>query len=152
MSFTSLALIKVSFLLFYRVVFVYDKWRFFDPRNLIINSMIGIVILWDLGFSLTLLSACRADFRAHWSTTTTKELTAKCINTFLMMWALSISDFITDLIILLIPLPMIWKLRLPMSRKIGVSIVFFFGSLYVGPIRLVVARHSYQSIVLHSPP
>ena len=131
MSFTSLALVKVSFLLFYRAVFVYDKWNLFNVRNFIINSVIAIVVVWDLGFTLTMLCACRSDFRAHWSTTTSKELTTRCINTFLMMYALSISDFITDLIILLIPIPMIWKLHLRARRKIGVLIVFLLGSLYV---------------------
>jgi hypothetical protein len=121
MSFTSLALIKVSFLLFYKTIFVYDKWRFLNIRNVIINLMILIVVIWDLGFTLTFLSACRSNFRAHWAT----------INTFLMMYALSISDFITDVLILLIPIPMIWKLHLPPVRKFGVMIVFLFGGLYV---------------------
>jgi hypothetical protein len=131
MSFTSLALIKVSFLLFYKAIFVYDKWRFFNIRNVIINLMILIVVIWDLGFTLTFLSACRSNFRAHWATVTAKEITVKCINTFLMMYALSISDFITDVLILLIPIPMIWRLHLPPMRKFGVMIVFLFGGLYV---------------------
>jgi hypothetical protein len=54
----------------------------------------------------------------------------KCTNTFLMMYALSISDFVTDALILLISIPMIWKLHLPM-RKFGVTIVLLFGGLYV---------------------
>jgi hypothetical protein len=64
-SFTSLPLAKVSLLLFYKAVFVDDKWRFFDIRNLNTNSMIFIVIIWDLGLTLTLIFACRSDFNAH---------------------------------------------------------------------------------------
>jgi hypothetical protein len=96
MSFTSLALIKVSFLLFYKAIFVYDRWRFLDVRNAIINSMIFIVVIWDLGFTLTFLSARRSNFRAHWVTVMAKEITVKCINTFLMMYALSISSSTQD--------------------------------------------------------
>jgi hypothetical protein len=129
MSLTSLALIKVNFLLFYKATLVYDKGRFLDMRNVNINLMIFIVVIWDLGFRLTFLSACRGDFRAHWATVTAKEITLKCINTFLMMYALLISDFITDVIILMIPIPMIWKLHLPPMRKLGVMIVFQFGGL-----------------------
>jgi hypothetical protein len=93
--------------------------------------MIFIVVIWDLGFTLTMIFACRSNFSAHWATVTAKEITVKCINTFLMMYALSISDFVTDALILLIPIPMIWKLHLPPMRKFGVTIVFLFGGLYV---------------------
>lgn len=131
MSFTALALIKISFLIFYRFVFVYDKSRFLDWRNIVINSMIFIIVIWDLGFTITFLSAWPKNFKAHWSTTTSKEITSQCINTFDMMWALSISDFITDVIIILIPIPMIWRLYLPLGRKLGVLLIFLLGSLYV---------------------
>ncbi|KAF1961219.1 hypothetical protein CC80DRAFT_488548 [Byssothecium circinans] len=132
MSLTALALIKVSFLLFYKLVFVYDKWRFFDPRNMLMNLLIATIIIWDIGFSLTLILSCRGKsgrVSTYWDTKTSKELTSKCINPFVYMYALSISDFITDAIIILIPIPMVWKLHLPTRRKFGVSLIFLLGSL-----------------------
>jgi len=129
MSLTALALIKVSFLIFYKLVFVYDRWSIWNVRNLLINLMITAIIVWDLGFSLTLILLCRGNVRMYWSTSTTKELTTKCINPLVYMYALSISNFITDAIIILIPIPMIFKLHLPLRRKFGVTIVFLLGSL-----------------------
>lgn len=129
MSLSSLTLIKVSCLLFYKSVFVFDKWRFLDPRNVLMNLMITIIILWDLGFSFTLIFSCRSKVSTYWGTKTTKELTTKCINPFIYMYALSIIDFITDGITLLIPIPMIWKLHLPLRQKLGVLIIFLLGSL-----------------------
>jgi hypothetical protein len=93
------------------------------------NLMIAVIILWDLGFSFTLIFSCRSRVRMYWGTKTTKELTTKCINPFIYMFALSIIDFITDGITLLIPIPMIWKLHLPLRQKLGVGIIFLLGSL-----------------------
>lgn len=125
-------MIKVSFLLFYKLVFVYDKWRFWDPRNIFMNLMIATIIVWDIGFSLTLILSCvgkSGKVNTYWDTKTSRELTSKCINPFVYMYSLSISDFITDAVILLIPIPMVWKLHLPTRRKFGVSLIFLLGSL-----------------------
>ncbi|KAJ4305889.1 hypothetical protein N0V90_001422 [Kalmusia sp. IMI 367209] len=132
MSLTALAFIKISFLIFYKLIFVYDRWRFWDPRNVLMNLMIATIVVWDIGFSLTLILSCRGKsgkVSTYWDTKSAKELTSKCINPFVYMYALSISDFITDGIILLIPIPMVWKLHLPLRRKIGVSFIFLLGSL-----------------------
>lgn len=139
MSFTASALIKVSFLLFYKLIFVCDKWRFFDIRNVIVNPIIFIVIVWDLGFTATFIFACRSDFRAHWSTTTANELATKCINTFLMTYALSISDFVADVIILLLPVPMFWKLHLPLATQNWSAVSF--------PAWFAVRSHSIISLL-----
>ncbi|KAF2713983.1 hypothetical protein K504DRAFT_498779 [Pleomassaria siparia CBS 279.74] len=138
MSLSALTCIKVSCLLFYKFVFVYEKWHFWDPRNIFMNLVIISIVLWDLGFSFTLIFSCKGHVSTYWGTKTSKELTAKCINPFIYMYALSIADFITDGIILLIPIPMIWKLHLPIGRKLGVMI-FLLGSLaaLVSLIRLL---------------
>lgn len=39
----------------------------------------------------------------------------------------------TDLFIMLMPLPMVWKLQLSTKNKIGLSLIFALGSLYVIP-------------------
>lgn len=139
MSLTALTLIKVSCLFFYKSVFVYGKWRFSDPRNVLMNLLIAVTILWDIGFSITLICSCRPKVSTYWSATTSTELTTKCINPFVYMYALSITDFITDAITFLIPIPMIWQLQLPMRRKFGVLIIFTLGSLAVlaSVIRLI---------------
>lgn len=126
LSIIDLSLIKLSFLLFYSRVFIYDSKNIRSPRNLSIYLLMFIVILWGFGFSITILSACRDDFRARWISS---KFEAKCINTFLMLYALAISDFVIDVLIILLPIPMIWKLHLEPSRKLGISVVFLLGSL-----------------------
>jgi hypothetical protein len=126
MSIIDLTLIKLSFLFFYARVFIYDKSDLRSFRNAPIYIMILLVSLWGLGYTITYLAACRGNITAHWST---NDFQTKCINTFWMLYGLAISDTVMDCIIILIPIPMIWKLHLDLTRKLGISIIFLLGSL-----------------------
>ncbi|CAI6328942.1 unnamed protein product [Periconia digitata] len=123
----ALTLIKLSFLFFYKRVFVYDKTNWKDVRNIIIHALIALIIIWGLGFVLIMLTGCRNHFYAHYSTL--EDTMGKCINTFLYLYAFAISDFITDVLIILTPIPFILKLRLSLKRKLGIMLVFLLGAL-----------------------
>ncbi|KAF2680441.1 hypothetical protein K458DRAFT_251755, partial [Lentithecium fluviatile CBS 122367] len=139
MSIIALSLVKLSFLFFYGRIFIYDATNPRSPRNNSVYLLALIVILWGLGFSITYLSACRGDFGAHWSSS---SFQTKCINTFWMLYGLAIFDFITDCLIILIPIPMIGKLHLDPGRKLGISIVFLLGTLATAAslVRLIWLR------------
>jgi len=124
---TTLTLIKLSFLLFYKRVLVYDKTNWKDPRNLTINILISIIIIWGLGFVLIMLAGCRNHFSAHY--TTLEGNMGKCINTFKYLYAFAISDFITDCLIILLPIPLVWKLNLSFKKKLGILFIFQLGAL-----------------------
>lgn len=53
-------------------------------------------------------------------------------------------NVILDVLILLLPQPVIWKLQMTSARKIGIFVVFSVGLLYVDP--LVVVAGSIQSL------
>ena len=127
MSATTLTLIKLSFLVFYKRVFVYDKTNWKNTRNIVVHAFIDLMIIWDLGFVLIMLAGCRNHFYAHYAAF---EVTrAKCINTLKYIYAFAITDFITDCLTILTPIPFIWKLRLPNRRKLGISAIFLLGAL-----------------------
>ena len=44
---------------------------------------------------------------------------------------LSVPNIVTDVAILILPLPMIWQLKLSKSQKLGLTGVFLTGSMYV---------------------
>ena len=67
--------------------------------------MIFIVSAWSLSFFLSFLLACRGDFSAWWSSVVT--FVSHCVNTEVLLLALAISDFLTDVIIVGLPLPMV---------------------------------------------
>jgi hypothetical protein len=59
------------------------------------------------------------------------ELPGRCINQVATWIANAASTILTDLIILLMPLPQLWKLRLKKREKIGLTFAFSLGFLYV---------------------
>lgn len=62
------------------------------------------------------------------------ELPGKCINQVATWIANAASTIFTDLIILLMPLPPVWGLKLGKREKVGLTAAFGLGSLYVYPI------------------
>lgn len=67
--------------------------------------MILIVSAWSLSFFLSFLFACRGDFSAWWSSVV--NFVSHCVDTEVLLLALAISDFLTDFIIVVMPLPMV---------------------------------------------
>jgi hypothetical protein len=61
------------------------------------------------------------------------QLPGKCINQVATWIANAASTILTDLIILLMPLPPLWSLHLAKREKIGLTAAFGLGSLYVFP-------------------
>jgi hypothetical protein len=59
------------------------------------------------------------------------QLPGKCINQVATWIANAASTILTDLIILLMPLPPLWSLHLAKREKIGLTAAFGLGSLYV---------------------
>ena len=127
MSTATLALIKLSFLFFYKRVFVYDKTNWRNGRNIIMHSLMGIVIIWGLGFIFIMLAGCRSHFYAHY--TPSVDAQSKCVNSFKYIHALAVSDYITDSLIILTPIPYIWKLMLSVRRRLGILLIFLLGAL-----------------------
>ncbi|OKL62772.1 hypothetical protein UA08_01850 [Talaromyces atroroseus] len=109
----SLGLSKTSVLIFYRRMF------FMYHRFLIFNTvMMVIVACWAISFFFGTLFQCR-DPRTLW--TTFENARTGCIDTIQFYYAVSISGFITDLMILISPLPIIYKMNLPLKNRIAVA-------------------------------
>ena len=54
-----------------------------------------------------------------------------CIRTLEADYGYGSLNFITDLIIFILPLPMVWRLQLSRRDKVGLSVVFMIGSVSV---------------------
>ena len=55
----------------------------------------------------------------------------KCINGTNIFLADGVSSILSDLAILLLPMPLLWRLQLSKKRKLKLIIVFGGGALYV---------------------
>ncbi|MCJ1396026.1 hypothetical protein MMC18_008913 [Xylographa bjoerkii] len=140
LSIPAFGLIKLSFLFFCRRLFCVTRKSL---SHIVITLMIVVVGAWAIGFFFAFLFACKGNFAAWWGSL--MNFITKCVNTFMLLYAFAISDVITDIIVLLLPLPMIWQLQLPLGRKIGISCVFLLGLVAVAAsvTRLAVVTRNY---------
>lgn len=124
--------IKISVLLAYR--------RIFRGKAFNIVSLCMIVICTLLALAFLITSALQCHVR-NWSLKYVAWSHRRhCIQAATSWSGYAISDVITDLIILLIPLPLIWQLQLTTSKKVSVLMVFLLGSFStaVGVVRMAV--------------
>lgn len=114
-------IIKLSVLLLYRRLFV---GRLFNRYSL---AMCVVIVLWSLSFFFGFAFQCGTDI-AHWWTSAA-TIKAYCDNTNAVNLGFVISDVITDVMILIIPIPIIWRLQMSTKHKIGLTGVFLLGLL-----------------------
>ena len=57
----------------------------------------------------------------------------KCINQVIFTTCASSSLMLTDVVLYLMPMPVIWKLQMTTRRKLELTIIFMLGGLYVVP-------------------
>lgn len=101
--------------------------RLFPTRGFqnAVFALSGALILLTVAFVMAFSFACRP-FSANWDLS---RPDGACINkTALFIWA-SVPNIITDIIILVLPAPLIWRLHATTRLKIGLTITFAVGSL-----------------------
>lgn len=104
-------MIKLSVLLLYRRLFL---GPLFNIYSLI---MCGVIALWSLSFVFAFAFQCGTDITAWWTSPATIE--AYCDNTSALSVSFVISDVITDVMILTIPLPIVWRLQMSIANKVA---------------------------------
>ncbi|KAF2812872.1 uncharacterized protein BDZ99DRAFT_568176 [Mytilinidion resinicola] len=125
----TLGLIKGSILCFYRRIFcIYGLSRYIPL--IAITFMLTIVFTWTVGFFFAYVFGCGTTFDVYWAGAGA-DIIAKCVDTQMMMYALSLSGFLCDALIILIPIPLVWKLQLSTKKKLAVISIFLTGSLAV---------------------
>jgi len=118
----TLGVVKLSILLFYRRIFNVSKKSLFNILSLMV---IAVLVLWTLGFMLAFAFNCKLHFFAMWGSQA--ELMKYCNTGFGGEQAIVITDFITDLMVLCFPLPMVFRLHLPWPKKLGLLGIFLLG-------------------------
>ncbi|KAI1316660.1 hypothetical protein F5Y16DRAFT_393092 [Xylariaceae sp. FL0255] len=114
----SVAFPKLSVIAFYLRVFV-------DRTTRLMTKILGVVIaLIGLAIIITSLAQCRP-FSARWNPALSATA---CINPTRYWQASSTLNVTTDVIVLLLPLPMVWKLQIDKAQKAALGFVFLLGS------------------------
>jgi hypothetical protein len=115
---------KISVLLFYRRVF---RGTFFHIATC---TLIALVSAWVIAFFFANLFECIPISEAFVNAPGMGG-NPKCIDAIPMYLAQVYSDVIFDLLILIIPIPLVWKLQLPLRQKLAVLGIFLLGGMYV---------------------
>ena len=134
-------LIKLSALFLYRRVFVVNKN---SPFDIITKFMIAICSLWATGFFLGQIFGCGRKFDNPYGTLAE---VSSC-NTNIRLDALMISDLATDILVWILPIPVvsdsnntiqhlyyllkrvqIWRLNMSRSRKISITGIFLLSAM-----------------------
>jgi hypothetical protein len=84
------------------------------------------IALWTLAFFLATTLECNGhDLKLIWGTF--EEFKTQCYKYKAIQLAHAASDIATDLAVLSLPLPPIWKLQTALRRKVLISMTFLVG-------------------------
>ncbi|KAL8671865.1 MAG: hypothetical protein Q9168_003655 [Polycauliona sp. 1 TL-2023] len=133
---------KISILLFYIQLFP-TKWFTYSAY-----SLIAAVSAWMIQQVLASLLLCRP-ISFNWDA----SVNGTCGNVAANCLAGAGINTLTDILILILPMPIIWRLQVPLRNKIILSLIFGLGSLIciISIIRLKVL-FSYTTAPMTGPP
>jgi hypothetical protein len=114
--------IKLSILLLYLRISPERKFR------IAVQLVIAIVVGYNLASAFANLFSCNPISKT-WDVSITE---GSCINRPLFYFANAGANIGTDVIMIVLPIPMLWNLQLPMRQKLALIGIFMAGSLYVG--------------------
>lgn len=113
----SLFFTKTSAILFYLRVFKSEGWFLW-----ISSSAIALNIVWAVAIGCISFFPCRP-VEKFWN----QPLPGMCIDMPAILAAFAVLNVLTDTLILIMPLPMIWQLKISWVRKLGFAVVFVLG-------------------------
>ncbi|RAK95743.1 uncharacterized protein BO80DRAFT_497545 [Aspergillus ibericus CBS 121593] len=137
----SLGLIKLCFFTLWKRVFITH------PIRHLCSILIITILLWMIAFLLATIFQCGTHVSRIWMDAD-PTTTASCTNggtTQLTIYALT--DLITNILITLIPVPIIWSLRMYVVKKVGMVVLYGVG-IYLTAIS--IARTYMTLIIIHT--
>lgn len=113
---SALSAVKLSLLLLYVQVFRIRKFRFAA------YAVIPLVAGWWLSVFLEELLLCRP-LAYNWD----KSIDGKCANVTAAYLAAGILNLLTDVSVLVLPIPMVLRLQLPLRTRLALLVTFCVG-------------------------
>lgn len=119
---TSISTIKMSIVLLYQRLFRTPK---FVAAT---RAVAAAVLAWWIVVVIVQIFSCNP-IKGQWDLSTP----SKCISAAHFYVGVAVLNILTDVVLLLMPLPMIWRLQMSQLQKVTLSITFMTGTLYVCP-------------------
>ncbi|KAI1374031.1 integral membrane protein [Hypoxylon crocopeplum] len=127
---------KTSILLLYLRLFRVQRWFRFTAY-----IMIAYIWIWSITATFVALFQCNP-ISYVWD----KSISGTCIDQFSYLRWNTVPNVIHDIAMLIMPVPIIWKLQVELRQKLALSCVFVVGSLgcVVSLVRLSLFLHIFQ--------
>ncbi|KAL7620931.1 hypothetical protein AAE478_008242 [Parahypoxylon ruwenzoriense] len=127
----ALACTKASFLFFYKRIFATGI-----QVNRLLMGLVSFVVMWAIAFFLATLLCCKVMVVFIWKPISEMS---QCLFFLQVLVAFCATGFLIDLIIISIPIPLIWRLKLSTEQKLASSGAFLLGAvtLAAGLARLI---------------
>ncbi|KAL8993916.1 MAG: hypothetical protein Q9169_005990 [Polycauliona sp. 2 TL-2023] len=120
----SITATKLSILFFYNRLFPYRTFY-------IVSLITGVAsILWWIGLILTAFLHCRP-FAYNWDRSIPN---GHCTDDNLIGYTITSFNIVTDLVVLVLPIPWLWGMNMAVPKRMAVVGLFVLGSLYVSLI------------------
>ncbi|CAM1508581.1 Fc.00g054290.m01.CDS01 [Cosmosporella sp. VM-42] len=121
---------KLSLVLFYRRLSPQIWWK------CCVHGVTFFVVGYNVVIFFVIIFACHP-FKRHWEIGATE---GGCINETALYVATAVLGIVSDLVLLLMPIPMIVRLQMPSRQKLGLILLFSIGSatLVTSVVRLVL--------------
>lgn len=111
---------KASILLLYLRIFVQKQFR------LICWTLMGFVVAFGTATTLASIFQCTPIPRA-WN----KNIPGVCLNTVIFWYTNAGFSIAGDLILLILPMPVLYNLKLPLNQRIALMLVFSLGAFII---------------------
>ncbi|KAL8659146.1 MAG: hypothetical protein Q9202_007261 [Teloschistes flavicans] len=118
---TTLPLVKISVLLFYHRIFPQKSFRR-------VTNIMGVILVLFLLSSWLVTGLQCLPIHSFWQ----PDIPRTCIKQSSYYLATGSLNLILDVIVVLMPIPLLVKLQLPKPQKIGVIVLFLSGGLVIG--------------------
>ncbi|KAF3390003.1 hypothetical protein DPV78_011518 [Talaromyces pinophilus] len=123
--FLCLAFAKLAILMFYYALLnVMQFWKY------VIYVVSGIIVAYTLAIFLALIFACHPVER-NWDAIPPFWEIDHCIDRAGLYLATAITNTMSDIILILIPIPIIWKLHVTVRQKLGIAAILGVGCMTV---------------------
>lgn len=114
---------KLSLFLLYLRIFSPDRWT----RVMIYLGATACFVCY-MATAVTMTALCVPRHGESWFIAL---LSSRCHKAITMTYVQGIFNIVSDFYLLLLPIPVVWKLQLTLRKKIGISAIFMTGLLSV---------------------
>ncbi|OCL09388.1 hypothetical protein AOQ84DRAFT_23109 [Glonium stellatum] len=125
----ALGSVKLAILAFYYRVFIVPIFQY------VVLATAAFIVCWEIAITTTLAVVCRP-INAFWD----DNVKGTCLNLVTFTYFTNISNLATDIWIFLLPIPVILRLQLPLTKKLALCAIFSVGlaTCVVSAIRITV--------------